>query len=972
MASDPLGLEKATARRPSNDPLGLEADAASESSDPLGLEGRQKPLTEQEARRFAPIFGVPEYAQPVAKAIVSNPILQAAGSLITEPVVRLAGPEAPLTAKMFDETFVGGMDPRAETIVRPVTDALIKLAPEIAGFMVGGPATRPIRLFAAKLGRATLGDILTGGAIGAASGAASAAVKDEPVLPATAAGSIFGVGLGALIGGATNAARALQAHIARNTIGVMPSIHKLDEVIPHVRISDLEREAREVMSGKKGEAARRAWLRIIPKNADKESIPPALGAEARHAASKAAVEAGEDFEGLAREGLFLNSVQLTKGVDEVKDLWGRWVTNLGATLFRDRAAFKDVGVKLFDKIKRAEELKDPLEGSLVADMWRPMWNGVAVEELPIIHKVLIGEGGQLSVPGSGAVQMSRRMFNDAFDEMSGLGLREAVAPTHPGARGHDLFEQMEMFGPPSVPGKEGLIFIPIQKRTNYTPVYRDERALAAIARPGSKERAVFLSDMVKRGEAEDLRDAAAKLKTFLQADAERVPWDIRTGFQHERDMPFTLPSLSDPKAYTRRYIHEYARRVAQAKVFGPQDELYEQLRSELLKKGGDVKRLDRIFQIYIGRTPADDMRMANAARTARSYVATSMLGPRVFPLQFLQLSNTAGLFGWKKLLSGISGGWRVPALREAAEEVGALLPSQMLMSEIEPINMWAQWWVQHVTQMPRGDAMARTVSAISGGVAARQWAQEYWQLANSPGARTVRQGLGGALKYIGIRNRAERMLILARRLEEDLGLPARIIMENEGQLSIDAVRHAMRTASHRTQFGSTILDFPEMRTSPAGRFMFSLRTFAKQQSTLVKSLASRAIKGDTGPIIRYISTYGALYAALAPLLDALSSRNMVDEANEEALDQVRTALEGAMWTGMMGGVGDFINQMGASDPGKIFGYMAGPAVGLGVGTLADVSKAARGDANPLVRRAIRYSPGGSVTYPLLQRILENQ
>lgn len=892
--------------------------------------------------------GIPSWAQPAAE-------------MVTKPILDVMGPPSPLSERIFGP---------GDSALKSATDVGLKLAPLGIGFGVGSLTARGLGL-AGEAIAPWVSDVITGVTSGAAGGAATGELKQQPILPSTVSGAILGGAFGAGVAAITPAGRRLAAAYAERARGEVPDINQLDHDLPFMGIDKVEVEART-------NAAREAFRRHVPEGGTRENTNPAIWLRALKEAKKAAGGSvkGETADNLELEGDFLNRVLgrtkqlhnatlLDRTLDDVKHQWGFWVTRLATTLNRDKAAFGEEGGKLADMILRAQQLSDHIEGDLVANVWKPMFKGVPKDEIRFgIDDVLHGKGGQLSAQGMAAAKRWREIADDTFEQMSGVGLQEEVSIEHPAAD----------------PSGGQWQSVPIQQRTNYVPYYRDRAAIAKLAKRGTPERAAYLQKLIDNGEADNAAEANKILDGILSEDSHATPLYIRGGpMQHERELRYELPRDKNAEVWSRKYIHDYSRRMGQAQVFGPKDEHFKELLENLKGQGADPDRMSRIFRLFVGRPPAEAVELSSAAKFARSASAMAYLGPRVFPLQILQLSNTAGRMGWKRMLEGIAAGWRNPELRNAAEEVGALLPSQHLLTTTEPMEAWGKWWVDNVTQMPRGDAMARSFSAITGGIAARKWAQEYWQLAQADAAAgspsLARQGLGGSLKYFGFRNRAERMAILQRRLEETLGIPIDFVLKNEGQLPIEATMAAMRNASHNTQFAGTVLDLPEAKNYGWGKFMFILKTFAKQQSTFNQQLVRDAMKGDTGPLIRYLLTYPALYAVVKPYLDIFSSRDLTDETDADALERVKNVLDNAVVTGMFGATGDFINQMRDSDPGKIMGYVAGPAVGFALGTATDIHKAlpeelgGQGNLFPIARRAVKTATT-PLGWPFARRLLD--
>ena len=900
-----------------------------------------KPSKAKQAPGFFERFVKRPYEQANA------PIDVAMKNLLIEPVLNIFGPQAPLTDRLFGGT---------ENVATRAVDVAIKTAPFWVGIGTGTLAARGISALAPKLVGTLGAEMTVGGISGAAGSAAAAAAQEQPAIPAAAMGGVLGIGLGAGVWKLAQPGRRLAAaYAARPGAGQFPDIADLDASIPHVSIVKREAEAR-------AEAARRAFRRHIPRGAAHEDIrlaQPALWERAKADARRGAAMAGRAIDDVELEGDAINrfmemgqriqnAALRTGTMESARNLWRIYVTRLGTTLTKD-PMFGSQGARFADAITRIEELADPMEGrlhTLINDLWR----GVPKSRGEAITAFLRGEGGRLSAEEMAIAQRWREMADKGFDQLSTHGVRELVSEGHP-SLGGELFPEI-----PSASGGKRLM-VPIQKRTNYVPEYRDPRELSRLTK-NTPQRAAFLRKLVEDGEADNLLEAAVKLDELLGFETgtigrKFVPLEISTAMQHERAMSIGLPFERNAYKWMSRWAHDVSRRVARARVVGGQDQQVNTMISALREEVGDAaaKRVERIWRNLIGRPPLEAVRAAPLARGVRALTAIQLLSPRVGILQALQLANPAARLGIRHTLSAVVALWRNPSLRGAAEEIGALLPSQHLLTaaEAEPMAKAGRWWVENVTFMPRGDRMVRVPSAVSGMVAAKEWAKEYWRLSQTDAAAGAGT-LSTFAKAFGVRNRAARMEILRRRLEDTLGIPMQHVLETGGELPIETVLAAGRAASHNTQFANSILDMPEARRTGWGQFLFILKSYSKQQSTFVTQMAKDAMKGDTGPLVRFLLIYPPLYAVAKPYLDLLGARDMVDAADQETLERVEEVLQGAVTTGMFGAMGDFINQMGQSDVGRATGYLLGPGISQGIGLTVDAATAAQGNFGPLIKR----------------------
>jgi hypothetical protein len=932
--------------------------AQPESLPPLPTTGPRSRVEQFEGREPTPTDQFHRFQEQFIAAASSGPgnaplaqITSAAMGLAAEPILDMFGPQAPLTDTIFNGT---------DNFGTRAVDAVIKLAPLAVGIGAGSVAFR----VAGKIAAPLAADILSGAAAGVAGGAAEAVVRQRELAPSMVFGGVLGAAGGAVVGKLSKPGRELAKQYAgRPDVSRLPDINVLDETIPHVPVETLEILARRRadVADRARKSASEAFRRIVPAGGTKETVHPAVWRMARKEAATAARAIRSDTslegEGEAINRMFsrvLENVKNHELLQALKSVQSTYVTRLSVTLARDKKAFGTVGGQFADRILRNEELKDHMEGRLVDDVLRPLWRGVPKYEEELIDRVLHGEGGRLSNEGLSVVGRWREIADHWFKQGSELGLMEEVTAGHPAAiaaAGGSRFQATMVPAPEAGPIVRTIVqsamgnvpkTVPLQYKANWVPYYIDRKAMGQLATKGNARRSAFLQKLVKDGEADNIREAERLLEELLEVPHAGTSLHIRSPFQHERQLALQLPRERNARVWMRRAAHDHARRLSQAKVWGPQDELFYEMKEQLKQQGGDVERLEKLFRVYVGRPPkGTGFEFAAAGRSARAASTVTLLGPRVGLLQFMQLANTAARTGIKTTAEAIVAGWRNPELRLASEEVGALLPSEHLLTTTEPVGRLGEWWIKFVTQMPRFDRAVRQVSALAGGLAAKDWAREYWRLAQADAASgtpsLAQRGLmGRAGTGLGLRTPAARMMLVRRRLEEGAGIPVSDVMKHEGELPIELVQTAMRNVSHKTQFASTIMDMPEAwRTTGKGRFIYTLRTFAKQQSAFVTQMIDDAVRyGDTGPITRFLIMYPTAYHFAKPYLDFLSGREFVSDADQPTLDRVRNALSGAMWTGMWGGMGDFINQLSGRDPKKaamsaILGAPVSQAINVG-------------------------------------------
>jgi hypothetical protein len=842
--------------------------------------------------------------------------------------------DTPLTEKLFESLPPGLTIGPHQIPVRQTANIATKLAPLAAGFL-GAGAAAPVggALIGAGLSpglAATLGLAAEGALGGASYGATNALVEQKPFLPEVGMGAAFGAVGGAAIGRVSSAGAKLEAEFAKRASGPL-DLYEIARTTPNMPAKRL------ALSRER--AAQAAFRDVVPEGGTLESAGDVLWERAKAKARESAGKAwqfeddpnvvGEALNGFAKRIFRVSKPKAQPGLfDQLKTGWGMWVTRAANSLRRDETAFpKGIGHEMATLMERTTALQERYEGELVNRM-NKMLHGLPEDELKsgLFNFLTNRSGGRVSAGGAAAAKAWRQMSDDMFRALDERGVRELAPPTHPAGQGElfpDVVERANM-KLAMEEDKSGWKMIPIQYRQNYVPHYRDPKVVSRLSRSSSTRRN-YIEQLIDSGHAADESEAGALLDQMLRESDRGVPLEIRGGIaQHTRELLLNIPAVTDARVWMRRAIHEHAKRAAEAHVFGGSDQTFRDLLGQLREAGGDVSRFDRLFRLFVNRPDPMDKKWGGIVTGTGNAMNVMYLGPRVAPLQLMQLSNTAARFGWRSVMEGIAGAVRNPGLREMVEQSGATLPSFHLQTgDIDAAGAFGRWWMETVTQMPKFDRGVRIVSAIAGGIEGQRLAQK---LALTPFNK-----------------------VLVRRLEY-LGLDPERILAQGGKLRREDIMVAMRNAAHNTQFASHVLDMPERWRTPAGRLIFKLRTFAKQQTPFIGKLVGDAMRGDPAPLVRYLLTYPTVYAAVRPLLDMLSTRPVMDDADQDMSERIYNALSGAAWAGMFGGLGDFINSALSTDKSRLMSMPLGPAAATAVGITSDVAQLGKGNAVPIVQR----------------------
>jgi hypothetical protein len=703
--------------------------------------------------------------------------------------------------------------------------------------------------------------------------------------------------------------------------------------------------ARTATAELRASAARGAFRQTVPGGVDFSSLPDPVQKRALADARAAAHKAGEPLapDNLVVQGAFAMSMlsrlgraasggrfgKLLKDAQEARRMY---VSNLATSLRKDKAAFGDQGEEIADLLIHSERVADKLEGERTAFYWRmirPLLH--TVEERINFTQLSGGEAVKALNPRvEEAVQRFRDFdTNTVFKDASEGGLRELVPKTH-------ALGQQELFPEVAARAREiargdptEWLSVPIQHRQNHVPRFYNKDATAKLGKAGPEQSAA-ITNLVENGMAQNKDDAMRILDEMLHADdGYFTPLEFRGGpLQFSRELLLNVPWEKDPDKWFPRYMHVTSRRLAQMGVFGPQDEKLLSWLKNVQESGGDINRATNIYRLAIGRPTRELSRFHSAASAIGAGQTMMWLGPKTAMLQFMQLANSIGAFGFSNTFRGLAATLFDPDTRQLAREVGAMLPSTNMAWEGDIGTSWSSWYLHTITKMPAADRAVRTTSGSAGMLAAKQWAE-------------AMPGLSGR----GLET-AERNL---RRLGID---PAAV---QEGQLTVGQLRSSFLAGSNLTQFASHLTDMPETWKTPIGRFMFKFRPFSKQQSRFVGILVDEAFTHkNPAPLMRYLAAYPVIYNAARPSLNFLAGRH-APEDEESAKDY----LKGLLYTGTLGGLGDFFTNVTANDPERVMGMATGPALSQAAGILSALGGVTEGDTSRL-RRVIQPA----ITRPL--------
>ncbi len=634
-----------------------------------------------------------------------------------------------------------------------------------------------------------------------------------------------------------------------------------------------------------------------------------------------------------------------KRVGSILDQTGHAMTwyarNVADAMRTDKTAWGHRGAEAAAKIEHSELLGSLSEGEMRTFIEKNS-KKFTDAELENISEVLDASARPLNDKVAEAAVRHRHLENQIHEDAASFGIKMIVPLDHPAAAGTAEFKQYmaeRAAGVAEDDVSNKFAKVPVQYRANHVYKMRDEKVMNALQTEGSPTRRAAVAKLMEMRPGSTAQDAADVLNDIVKVQHD--PLTIRAdGLQHARDDMLDalgVPWEKNYKKWAQKYAQVVSRRNAQAAVFGGEDQWWKDFSGELAREGGDVAQANAVWHSFISR-PTQEQAVGGKLHQFLRQLSTFKLGPRVGALQFLQLSNSAAMFGSANTGRAMGALLRNPSIAKAASVVGALLPSQHLAFDASELDNMSSWWVKLVSGMPITDRYVRTVSALSAGHRLNEIAE------------ALGKGAQGAKRRI-----MERELYT-------LGVDAEALAQQGYKPTVRQMQVAMQRGAKITQFTSDITDLPAAsRHNAFLRTMFIFRTYSKQQSTFINRIIREARRGNVKPALRYAAAFSGMYNLVEPALQMLQGKEYDPARDGEITDYIKTMF----YAGSLGAFGDYLTNSG--DTGKLLKSQVGPAIGTGLDAITSIPAALEGDWQPAQTAATRALPGGLGTYILNQQ-----
>ena len=435
--------------------------------------------------------------------------------------------------------------------------------------------------------------------------------------------------------------------------------------------------------------------------------------------------------------------------------------------------------------------------------------------------------------------------------------------------------------------------------------------------------------LIETGQAKTIAEAGKLVgKTRRYSSEFRKSGNLENA--REVDYPFYLKT---PQALMQ-HLHESARRISEAEMFGAKGELKDRIVAQIATDGGDAAAVERAFARALeqGEPPSDLAR--GASRAIRSVESAAHLGLSTLS-NATQLANTAAVFGARRTAGQVRYALSEQGLREAVR-AGVVDPATIA-------NLKEGTGATRVLGMVTAPGMGKVevVNRSATYHTAVDFANEM--------ARKAPDGDKRAIAAL-----------------DALGLDGRDVATRGLLTDAERVR-AGRIGVERTQFYVDPQDLPGWASTPAGRIASQFRTFGYRQSRYIgRELLTPLMHGDPRPLLKYLAVATAVGVPVDAARDVLAGRDLKS-------DPVDIAVGGLARAGGFGLAGDVYRgtrTLATMPPemavARTVGLVGGPAVSDVANVVGGTAGLVQGNTTPMVRTALGMVP---IAGPFLQNTI---
>lgn len=399
------------------------------------------------------------------------------------------------------------------------------------------------------------------------------------------------------------------------------------------------------------------------------------------------------------------------------------------------------------------------------------------------------------------------------------------------------------------------------------------------------------------------------LRRFASLEFERrVPGTLRQGVTDG------IPYIDDPIEAARRFLDSSAARAELGARFGPNGELGEVLKGLIARELG-------VSQSETANVLIDHILFNRSAREAQRALGLRLLFPETTARRIadnlssmqivtkmtygtvpnlFQSANNVLFFGLKAGLRGLTTAINKESREEVikalgfAESVFSAMRTGMIGGQP---NTFMERLAQNALRFT-GFTGSEQLNRIMAGGAAAAWARE---------------GLAKSLRRGGLTGEAA---VRYRRGLSELGVDAQRVI-NRGRFLREEMDTIIRNGVRKTQFQAGQLDVPIFWRSPWGRVLFQFKTFAFNQTKLMRdAVFQEAANGNYKPLAYFVGFYPVIGELVADTVTGLKGKDL-DERDDGVIRIVQNLAQ-------MGGLGIAYNAVLSGRFGDSAGFFLGP------------------------------------------------
>lgn len=446
-----------------------------------------------------------------------------------------------------------------------------------------------------------------------------------------------------------------------------------------------------------------------------------------------------------------------------------------------------------------------------------------------------------------------------------------------------------------------------------------------------------LKHLVESGQARTTEEAIQLLSKVQQTTRNRRFGNLELARQAD------LPGYDKTKDALFGYIEGAAKRIGQAKTFGPKDEKALYRIGQVAKQGGDAKTVKSLFDTSVGAKNYGELQQ-KVSRVLRGYQSVTKLGLGAIT-NTGQSINTATVTGTRRT---VSDGLKILASKgtnkqasDFALKAGVTLDG--VLGDLKEGSGFAGKVLGNIGApgFNKVEKFNRTLAAWSG----KGYAEDL--------AKQATQGSQDAARAL-----------------QTMGLDVNAIVGRGGVLNEAEQIQAARNIVERTQFKVDAQDLPGWSSSPWGKVLTQFKSFAYNQSAFIgREIVQPALKGNVKPLLRFLLLSLPVGGAISETKNFLRNRPSEEDPKKRALQYFQQAgglgLGSDVVTGLFPQNGKYLPADRAVT--LALGTIGGPTVGTAADAYGSLSQAVQGKPISLGRFALRQTPlvGSTLSNTLL-------